>query len=318
MLEYFEKRTMKKTVVILLSDKRSGSTMFQRELCKHADIQTVAYSPHTYLETHHWLKAAVMLQLPPSSFSGGKVYGGYGSRKNARLYMEDCIRKNVPDFKIPKDDRALIFEGWEALCDRFASPVFFEKSPQFLAHWGCLELLLEWIEQTTFNVKVIGLTRNPLSVLYSAQALFYTDPQKRQHGWVEIHQNLERVQARLSPEEFMLCRYEDLVQQPAQAFNTIARFIDVPTQQAVGAGIHSSSVNKWATDPFFTFRLAKTTKEMAKRLNYTDSELENPEKPLPSRLLRLGHKVKGAVYLSAARYKDRCVIPTLLRLKKIF
>lgn len=309
---------MKRTVVILLSDKRSGSTMFQRELCKHDSIQTVAYSPHAYKETHHWLKAAVMLGVSADLFSGGRVYGGYGSRKNARTYMEDCVCKNVPSYKIPDDDRELVFGGWEALCDRFAEPVFFEKSPQFLAHWGCLELMLEWIEQTTFDVKVIGLTRNPLSVLYSAQKLFYTDPEKRQYGWVEIHNNLARVQARLTPEQFMLCRYEDLVEQPVRAFGEIAQFIGVPAQSSVGAGIHGSSVNKWAADPFFTFRLAETTKVIARQLNYTDNELENPEKPLPSWWHRLRHRLKGTVGLSIVRYRDRRVVPVVLRLKKSF
>ena len=116
---------MKKTVVILLSDKRSGSTMFQRELCRHPAIQTVTYSPHTYLETHHWLKGAVMLNLDPSLFCGNKVYEGYGSKANARIYTEDLICRNVPDFEIPKNDRELIFQGWEALCEKFAQPVFF-------------------------------------------------------------------------------------------------------------------------------------------------------------------------------------------------
>lgn len=309
---------MKKTVVVLLSDKRSGSTMFQRELCKHPTVQTVAYSPHTYLETHHWLKAAVMLGVAPELFSGGKVYRGYGSSKNARTYMEDCIHRNVPEFEIPVDDRDLVFEGWEALCDCFAEPVFFEKSPQFLAHWGCLELMLEWIERTDFRVKVIGLTRNPLSVLYSAQKLFYTKPEKRQHGWVEIHENLLRIQECLKPEQFMLCRYEDIVQQPVQAFSQISRFIGVSEQAFVGSGIHTGSVNKWESDVRFTIQLADSVRAMARQLNYTESELENPEKPVPSLFFRFKRRAEGFLKLSIARFKDQLYVPILLRLRKIY
>lgn len=306
---------MKRTVVILLSDKRSGSTMFQQELCKHLDVQTVAYSPHTYLETHHWLKAAVMLGVSPELFSGKKVYRGYGTRQNARTYMEDCIRQNLPDFRIPTDHRELVFSGWEALCDRFATPVFFEKSPQFLAHWGCLELLLEWVEHTDFQVRVIGLTRNPLSVLYSAQELFHSDPEKRQYGWVEIHENLLRVQSRLTSKEFMLCRYEDIVQQPVQSFDNIARFIGVPKQADIGISIHASSVNKWASDKLFTIQLADSVKAMARRLNYTEDELENPEKPSPPLSYRISRRIEGAVRLSIARLKNQKLLPALLRLK---
>jgi len=96
---------MNRSVVILLSDKRSGSTMLQEELCKHPDIQHVAYSPHTYFETHHWLKAAVLLGMPPQTFYGHRVYRGYGSKKNARTYLIDCVKRNVPDFSVPADDR---------------------------------------------------------------------------------------------------------------------------------------------------------------------------------------------------------------------
>ena len=64
---------MSRTVVILLSDKRSGSTMLQDELCKHSDIQHVAYSPPTYFETHHWLKAAVLLGMPAKTYYGHRV-----------------------------------------------------------------------------------------------------------------------------------------------------------------------------------------------------------------------------------------------------
>ena len=137
-----------KTVVILLSDKRSGSTMFQDALCAHPKVQTVEYSPHTYLETHYWLKAAVLLGVNPLLFEKGKVYKNYGSKNNTRIYLEDLLTKNLPNYIIPKDNKQLVFEGWEALCERFARPVFFEKSPQFLAHWSALSLLLEWAQKT--------------------------------------------------------------------------------------------------------------------------------------------------------------------------
>ena len=111
-----------KTVVILLSDKRSGSTMLQNALCSHEQIQTVNYSPHTYLETHHWLKAAVLLNKDKSLFSNGRQYKNYGSRKNARTYLEDELKGNLPGFIIPKDDNELVFQGWDALCEKFANP----------------------------------------------------------------------------------------------------------------------------------------------------------------------------------------------------
>ena len=304
---------MKPTVVILLSDKRSGSTMFQRELCRHSAIRTVEYSPHTYLETHHWLKAAVMLDLNPTLFSGGKVYEGYGSKRNARTYMEDCIRRNVPDLKIPSDDRALVFEGWNALCKRFAQPVFFEKSPQFLAHWGCLELMLEWIRATDFDVKVVGLVRNPLSVMYSAQELFHTDPIKRQSGWVEIHENLERLFSELDEEQGRIFRYEEIIADPVSSFSDICRFIGVDPDPNVGSGVHAESVNKWESDPFFTLQIDEETKTMARMLGYSEEELTNPEKSVPSLRLQLRRKSRGLLSLAVCRFRDRVLAPRRLR-----
>ena len=306
----------KRTVVILLSDKRSGSTMFQQELCRHSDIQTVVYSPHTYLETHHWLKAAVMLDVDPALFCGGKVYPGYGTKQNARIYMEDCIRRNRPDFPIPKNnDHALIFQGWEALCECFANPVFFEKSPQYLAHWGCLELILKWIEKTTFQVKIVGLVRNPLAVLYSAQKLFHTSPEIRQYGWMETYENLIRFQEHLNEDQFMLCRYEDIIQQPVLSFGKILKFIGVSEDESIGTEVHCSSLNRWKAEPYFTIQLTESVRVLARQFGYTDEELNNPLKPLPPLAYRIKRKIDTFVKLSLARFKSQIIVPALLRMK---
>ena len=146
---------MKPTVVILLSDKRSGSTQFERELCRHRDVQHASYCAHSYNETHHWLKSAVILDMPSRHFADGHRYKGYGGKKGARALLVNQLRGNLPDFTLPEDDRRLVFEGWEALCREFAGPVFFEKSPQHLAHWSALSLMLEWAQETDFEVKFI-------------------------------------------------------------------------------------------------------------------------------------------------------------------
>ena len=276
-----------RTVVILLSDKRSGSTMIQRELCKHPDIQTVAYSPHTYFETHHWLKGAVLLGRAPETFAGHKVYAGYGSRANARTYLIDCVKTNVPEFQVPEDDRRLVFAGWEALCEQFAQPVFFEKSPQHLAQWAALSLLLEWIQETSFHVRVIGLTRNPLSVQYSAYQLFHSQPAKRQFGWLEIQKNLLAFQYLLPDGAFFHVRYEDIIEQPDSTFAALCGFIGVPPWPGMGGTTHSASLTKWRDDAYFTLQLDPSVKQMARHLGYSEAELDNPAKPEPPLSYRL-------------------------------
>lgn len=216
---------MNPTVVILLSDKRSGSTMFERELCRHPDIRHVDYTPHTYNETHHWLKSACVLNRPARLFHGGKVYPGYGSRMAARQYLIDGILGNVPDFRVPEDNEDLVFEGWEALCRAYAKPVFFEKSPQYPAHWAALDLILKWMEKTEFDVRFIGLVRNPMGVMYSANQLFFTDPETRQFGWAHIYRNILAMKEMVGREKFYMVRYEDLIASPEEVFGRVCDFI---------------------------------------------------------------------------------------------
>ena len=250
-------------VAILLSDKRSGSTMVQSELCKHPKIQHVEYSPHTYFETHHWLKAAVMLGMPEQLFHGGRTYPGYGSRKNARAYLVDCVEKNVPGFQVPNDDRELVFAGWDALCEKYCQPVFFEKSPQYLAHWASLSLILEWIERTDHEVKVIGLIRNPMAVMHSAQELFHTDPESRQFGWLAVQRNMLTVSRLLPENSFMHLRYEDLIASPTQSFDQILNFVGLEGCSDVGSKAHPNSIEKWRADEGYDLLLAPEVRQMA-------------------------------------------------------
>ncbi|MEL6645010.1 MAG: sulfotransferase [Pseudomonadota bacterium] len=239
------------TVAILLSDKRSGSTMLQTELCRHSGIQHVETSPHTYSETHYWLMAAVLLGRSNHLFAGRKTYEGYGSRADARALLLRLVTENVPDFQVPTTDEDLVFAGWEALCDRFGHTVFFEKSPQFLAHWGALDLLLEWIGRTEHTVKIIGLVRNPMAVLYSARNLFGTDPDVRQFAWLHAYKNLLAFEALVPDGTYMRARYEDVAADPHAFFGAFQDFLGVAREQQVGEAVHTGSFEKWRNDPSF-------------------------------------------------------------------
>jgi len=195
------------TVLVLLSDKRSGSTILQQELCKHPGVGHAVYSPHTYCETQHWLKAGSLLDMPRQCYYGHGVYPTYKNPAVARKYMVDFLQGNDIDLGESATNQQLVFDGWEQLCRKYACPVFFEKSPQHLAQWAALSLLLEWMESTQFKVRIIGLVRNPLSVLYSAYELFHSLPEERQYGWADIYRNLLAFQAMTPPEYFHLVRY---------------------------------------------------------------------------------------------------------------
>lgn len=303
------------TVTLLLSDKRSGSTILQDELCKHSGIAHVEYSPHTYFETHHWLKAAVMLDRPGHLFSAGRSYQGYGTPANARAYMEEMIVKNVPDFKVPEDNHALIFDGWEALCKRFANPVFFEKSPQFLAEWSSLHLLVDWMQKTEFDVRIIGLVRNPLAVQFSAHELFSTEAESRQFGWLAIQRNLLALQAMVPTNAFRLVRYEDIIADPVGQLGELCAYLGVAPEPHIGASVHSSSKEKWRENPNYTLQLDPAVAQIAKTFGYSDQELSNPHKPDPKAIAAMRPDVQKRLRNKMTVLRDRLIRPAYLRMK---
>ncbi|MEL6828563.1 MAG: sulfotransferase [Pseudomonadota bacterium] len=303
-------------VIILLSDKRSGSTMFQDEFCRHPDVQTVPYTPHTYLETHWWLMAAVLLDRPHSLFVSNSVYSGYGSARNARAYMLDLLEKCAPDFRVPEDNRALVFDGWDALCRAYARPAFFEKSPQHLAQWASLSLMLEWMEGTDFDVKIIGLVRNPHGALYSASKLFGTDPQSRQFAWMKGGLNLLALEKILGPDVLMRVRYEDIVENPKDTFAQILRFCGLVQDPSVGMGTEGGSLEKWMIDPAYCVRLDPSVTQVARSLGYGSESLSN-DKVLSAvgEEATAGETRRKGIRLWLNRRRDRFVQPMLLRLR---
>ncbi|MFW2439048.1 MAG: sulfotransferase family protein [Arenicellales bacterium] len=306
---------MKPTVVILLSDKRSGSTMFERELCKHPDINHVTYTPHSYNETHHWNKAACLLEQG-SRASTDSNCRGYGSKTGARQYLIDCIVGNIPNFTASQNDEGLVYDGWKALCQKFAKPVFFEKSPQLIHNLCALELLLKWHEKTEFNVRFIGLVRNPMAVMYSAQKLFGTDPVERQHGWADSCSNLDKFEERIGSEKFLLVKYEDLVDEPVRAFGEICSFIGVNPVGEIGKDVHSRSADAWKSAKNFTLHLDEKVAAVAKAYGYSDEELANPDKPVPSVFQEFWHGMVNKSRLARSRMVDWYLKPLYLRFIK--
>lgn len=304
---------MKPTVVILLSDKRSGSTMLQRALCAHQEVCTVDYSPHTYLETHHWLKGAVILEKDKRLFHGNKRYKGYGGRSNARIYMKDELTGNIPGYDPAIDDHNLVFEGWEALCERFARPVFFEKSPQVLAHWGALSLLLQWISSTGFNVRIIGLVRNPMAVQYSAFQLFRSVPSKRQFGWLKSYRNMLAFEKLLEPGQFQLVRYEDLIGQTEEVLRSVSDFVGLVYQPEMATSIHDKSMAKWNDDPYFDLELDEAVKQLARHFGYTEADMANTVTERLTWQQRVSWKLGTKWMKIKNRLIDRVIKPIRLR-----
>ena len=305
----------KPTVVILLSDKRSGSTIFQKEFCRHRDVRTVDYSSHTYLETHHWLKGAVMLQRPPRLYSAGQVYAGYGGARNARTYMIDTLRGNLPEFDTDRDDRALIFDGWEALCTEFSKPVFFEKSPQILSNWAALSLLLEWKAQTAFDVRLVGLIRNPLAVQHSSEKLFGSPPDVRQFGWQQTYCNLLTLKSMLPEDQLRIWRHEDILAEPKAQFAEICRFVGLDPDPEMGATVTSRTQDRWRADPDYRLRLDPVVRQIAAAFGYGDDDLHNPNAGDAPHYSRGQGRPKRPLTRLKDNLRNRVLRPLKLRLR---
>ena len=257
-----------------------------------------------------------MLGMARETFSGGKRYSGYGSVKNARAYLVDCVKGNVPDYEVLSAGKELVFDSWEALCEKYSTPIFFEKSPQYLANWASLSLLLEWIAQTEREVKIIGLTRNPMSVMYSAQKLFYTDPAGRQFAWLELQRNLLALQAMVPTASYLHCRYEDIIENPVEEFARVCRFLGVSENALVGEAVHRDSLEKWRADQDFDFIPDETVKQMARHFGYSDREMENGGKPGASRWSKFKRKAAGQFTLFKSRLRNSIVKPLIMRMGK--
>jgi hypothetical protein len=287
--------------------------MLQRALCAHQEVCTVDYSPHTYLETHHWLKGAVILEKDKRLFHGNKRYKGYGGRSNARIYMKDELTGNIPGYDPAIDDHNLVFEGWEALCERFARPVFFEKSPQVLAHWGALSLLLQWISSTGFNVRIIGLVRNPMAVQYSAFQLFRSVPSKRQFGWLKSYRNMLAFEKLLEPGQFQLVRYEDLIGQTEEVLRSVSDFVGLVYQPEMATSIHDKSMAKWNDDPYFDLELDEAVKQLARHFGYTEADMANTVTERLTWQQRVSWKLGTKWMKIKNRLIDRVIKPIRLR-----
>ncbi|MFZ2099365.1 MAG: sulfotransferase, partial [Oricola sp.] len=228
--------------LILLSEKSSGSSVFQREICKTAGVHHVQHSEHYEHETLFWLKSAILVCPDREKFLDGTPKF---TVEDARKKLRALICENCPEFQVPDSNGELVEAGWAALRKTYA-PVFFEKSPHHLQNWAALETMLETLRRLDDDFRIVALVRNPLDVLHSAWARWQSPPETRQHVWRQSHENLLRLLDVLPAERLSLIHYEDLATNPVDILQHICRFAGLPYDPSIGRSIHSKSVNRSA------------------------------------------------------------------------
>lgn len=302
---------MKPTVVLLLSDKRSGSTLVQDELCRHPDVRHVDFTTHSLSETHFWVKTAYVLGLPESGFSGGAYPHSYGSPERALESLAANLAGNIPGFQAQGEPEDWVMQGWEALCRKYAQPVFFEKSPQHVHHPAALEMILQWAGQTGFTTRFIGLVRNPMAVMHSAERQFATDPAKRQFAWLESCRNLARFAAELDADQYFPLRYEDLLARPHATFAELCEFVGIEPLASMGDSVRGDGRDAWRSDRGYLMELDAEVRQYALRLGYSEQDLaqapDQPGSPFRSRVRALANalrRTRGRAYYRFKRWQQ--------------
>lgn len=295
--------------VLLLSDKSSGSTALQYELLRHPSVKAVGYTMHNDHETLFWVKAAVLLGQEPVDFVEGRLPVRVAEARRDLLAL---LRENVPGWTPPPHDEDLVFDGWRALCETHA-PVFFEKSPHHLNSWAATSLLLRYALTTDHDVRVIGLVRNPLAVLYSAWTRWLTPPRQRQAYWLRTYRNLLAVEALLGSDRVRMVRYEDLIADPVDELRAVTDWLGLAPEASVGTGLHARSAQKWTADEGFDLDLDPAVRAIAQRFGYSDEELHNPPKPglASGEKLKLG--IARRVRVGKGKLKNRVIRPLIER-----
>ena len=256
---------------MVLSDKSSGSSALQNALLRSEQVHVVTWTRHNENETLYWVKAAALLAMPQPSMMGSNLPFTAGQ---ARRELVRFLGENVPGYAPPEDGEGLVFDGWRALCHRFA-PVFLEKSPHHLHSTSALELLLE-AERRIPDVDFlyVGLVRYPMDTLYSMWRRWRLIPENKQHEWLRAYRNLIDFRARVG-DRMTTVRYEDLVRDPHE-MEELCRFVGVPWEPAMVDQLHAGSLGRWRSDPGYGYAPDHALTELARRFGYAETDRHEP------------------------------------------
>jgi len=254
--------------IIILSYKSSGSSACQYLLSKAPEINHVSNTRHQFNETLFWSKSASILDMPLTGMIDTEVPF---DREKATTDLIKILGQNIESYSAPEDEEELVFEGWVRLC-REHSPVFIEKSPHHLFQWSALELMARCTnELSEVDFQFVGLVRNPMDVLYSANKRWGTPPEFAQYEWLESYRNLLRFQE-LVGDKLLILRYEDMVTD-LEFLEPVFDFTGNSVHDLDQSYLHAKSLSKWRFDDTFRFALAEEVIELAEKYGYREQDV---------------------------------------------
>lgn len=276
--------------VIILSNKSSGSSILQRFITESSEARYVQHTRHFENETLYWTKAASVLGLHQLDMPDSEVPI---PRTRARYELAQLLSSNVDGYVIPEDNHRLVFGGWERLCKTYA-PALIEKSPHHLYQKSVLGLILEAAHRTPeVDFHLVGLVRNPMSMIYSAWSRWRSSPEVQEQVWLTAYQNLLDLKAQVGG-MVSIVRYEDMVTDP-KVLEPILSFLGASSATPERRSLYSDSLERWRKDKHYGFRPSAELLALADRYGYSRESLANttyPLWPVQRRMTRSAYRSK--------------------------
>jgi len=279
------------TVVTILSDKSSGSSMLQAALAAHPDAHTVAVTPHHERETLYWSKAVAALGLEQPRMIDSRMVpmSRAAGEEGVRRLLTDNTTRSWPGTV----DLDLVFDGWARLAEDLG-PFFVEKSPHHLHTWPALDLMVRFAgERSGTPMRFVGLVRDPMDTLYSMWRRWGVLPERRQGEWVRAYRNLIRL-GNVAGDRLLVVRYEDLVRDPG-AIPRVAEWSGLDPGRLPEPVTRSDSIGRWRRDPRFGFRPDPATARLALELGYATPTLARRPQRVRWRLTREARRASAGV-----------------------
>jgi hypothetical protein len=139
---------------------------------------------------------------------------------------------------ITVDNRLRLFTEWKSYWD-VEKPVLLEKSPPNLIRTRFLQELFP-------NSYFIVVTRHPIAVAYATQKWSNTSLAELIEHWLICHEKFEQDKQHIR--RLLVLRYEDFVEQPQAALETIYSFVGLPTHLnriEVRSNVNEKYLKQW-------------------------------------------------------------------------
>ena len=213
--------------IILLSSKRSGSTLVQNIFRNNKNVNLCHEDQSCKVVECQFWSLSYELLIKKISYSDFK--------KKFKLQTFIDIKKiYLKQIK----DKFDIFELWNIILDKYG-PIIFDKSPQYLSNYKVIELILEY-KKIYNNVYFIGIIRDPRDIITSQQLLWGGNITDREKELISKFNNLQRLS---DLHDLAIIKYEDLIKSPDKKIFYLFQYCDLEVNQISKINFHDQSIN---------------------------------------------------------------------------